>query len=257
MRRTVIVGNWKANKTIPETEEFLKELPVFSSKWVHEVVITPSFVNLETAARLMPPNVKVGAQDASKWESGEHCGEVTAAMLKAVGVSHCIVGHIERRAMGETNMDVNAKVKNCLAHDITPIFCVGETLDEYNNDMSRVVIEKQIKEGLDGIKDTTKIIIAYQPIWSIGTGHYAPGELANIICDFIRKTVQKMMGSPMAGNFPLLYAGGITASNAREYLECSEIDGLMVGPTSRTPSVLSEIVMTPFTVKKFSEEGTK
>ena len=253
MRRTLIVGNWKANKTIAETEAYLKELPQFSANWKHEVVITPSFVNLETASRHMPSNVKLGAQDLSQWPSGEHNGEVTATMLRAVGVQYCIVGHVERRQMGETNTAINAKVKNCLSSDITPIICVGETLEEYNSDMTRVVLEKQIRSCLDGVKDFGKIVVAYQPVWTIGTGYYAAGDLANIIADFIRKTVQKMTGNAMSSNFPILYGGGITASNAREYLETPEVDGLMVGPTSRTPQLLNEIVMTEFTIKKYAD----
>jgi triosephosphate isomerase len=253
MRRTVFVGNWKAHKTIPETEAYFKELIPLSATWKEEVIITPSFVNLDAARRCMPPNVKLGAQDASHVTSGAYCAEVTVAMLNAVGVKYAIVGHIERRAMGDDNLRINKKVMNCLNAGITPILCVGDTLIEYNNNQTREVIEKQIRECLEGVTDFSKIMVAYQPIWSIGTGFYAAGDLANIIADFIRKTVQKMTNNPMSANFPILYGGGITVNNAREYLEVPEIDGLMVGPTSLTPQSMHEIVTTKFKIKKYAE----
>lgn len=257
MRKTLYVGNWKANKTIPEVEEYFKELPKYVGGWEHEAVLMPSYVNLDCAARTKPEKVTLGAQDVSHWASGEHCGEVTASMLKAVGVKYCLAGHVERRAMGEDNLRVNQKIKNLLAAGITPIVCLGETLPEYKNDMTRVVIEKQIKECLDGILEIDKLVLAYQPAWTFGTGFFATasGDYINIIADFIRKTVVKMTGNPMAANFTILYGGGISVVNAPEYMSQPEIDGLMVGPTSQKPDVFSQIVTTKFKIKKHDPYG--
>lgn len=255
MRRTLFVGNWKANKTIPEVEEYFKELPKYVDKWQHEVVLMPSYVNLDCAARTKPEKVLLGAQDVSQWAGGEHCGEVSAAMLKAVGVKYCLAGHVERRAMGEDNLCINQKIKNLLAVGITPIVCFGETLPEYKNNFTREVVEKQIKECLDGILEVDKLVLAYQPAWTFGTGFFATasGDYINMISDFMRKTVVKMRGNPMAANFTILYGGGISVANAKEYLEQPEIDGLMVGPTSQKPEVFNQIVTTPFTIKKRAE----
>jgi triosephosphate isomerase len=242
----MFVGNWKAYKTVSETESFFKELPNYSTAWNNEVIITPSYVNLDCAARGMPKNVTLGAQDVSQFGEGAHCGEVTAAMLKAVGVRYCIVGHVERRTMGEDNLTINKKLKNLMAAGIVPMLCVGDTQQEYEDNKTREVIEKQIMECLDGVHDFENIVVSYQPIWSIGTGFDASESLTGIIADFIRKTVRKMTGNPMSANFPILYGGGITAANARSYLEIPDIDGLMVGGTSLRPGTFSEIVNTKF-----------
>jgi triosephosphate isomerase len=254
MRRTLFIGNWKAHNTVAEAEAFFKELPQYSGSWTHEVVLTPPFTCMETAQKMLPPNVILGAQDVSHYGIGHYCGEIPCALLKPFGVKFAIVGHVERRIMGEENSRINIKLKNCLAHDITPVLCVGDTMQEFQSNRTREVIEKQLKECLVGVSDLTKIVIAYQPIWSIGTGHYASSELCGMIAGAIRKAVQKIGGTPMAGNFPILFAGGITTGNAREYLEAPDIDGLMVGPTSLKPSTFSEIVTTKFEMQKHNQE---
>ncbi|KAI4454048.1 triosephosphate isomerase [Holotrichia oblita] len=222
-----------------------------AASWQSEVVITPTFLSLETASRKITPNVKLGAQDVSHLGMGAYCGEIPASLLKALGVKYCIVGHVERRGLGETNDRINLKVKNCLAYGIIPILCIGETLSEYEGDKTRVVIEKQLKECLVGVSGVENIVIAYQPIWSIGTGNQVPTEYIGIIADFIRKTVKKITGNALSANFTLLYGGGpITAQTAKMFLETPDIDGLMVGGTSLKPSSLSEIVNTKFQIKK-------
>lgn len=254
MRRTLFVGNWKAHFTVEEAENYFKDLPQYSGQWTHEVVLTPNFTLMQTAKHMLPPNVTLGAQDVSHYGIGPYCGEIPCALLKQFNVKYAIVGHVERRIMGEQNDRINAKVKNCLANGITPIICVGDTLIEYQANQTKDVIEKQLKECLVGVTDHTKIVVAYQPIWSIGTGFYAAPELCGIICNLIRKTVQKIGGSPMSGNFPILYAGGITVNNAREYLEAMDVDGLMVGPTAMKAQVFHDIVMTRFEMKKSNQE---
>jgi len=254
MRRTLFVGNWKAHFTVEEAENYFKELPQHSAKWVYETVLTPPYTLMQTAKAMLPPNVILGAQDVSHHGIGPYCGEIPCGLLKPFGVKYAIIGHVERRVMGETNERINTKIKNCLAHGITPILCVGDNLQEYQSDMTKKVIEKQLQECLAGVSDMTKIVVAYQPIWSIGTGFYASGELCRMIAGTIRQQVQRLGGSPMAANFPILYAGGITTENAQEYLETMDIDGLMVGPTSMKPEVFSRIVMTRFQLKKHNME---
>jgi len=250
MRRTLFVGNWKANKTIAETEEYFSQLPMYAAGWQSEVVITPSFLSLDMAARKITPNVKLGAQDVSHLGMGAYSGEIPAALLKSIGVKYCIVGHVERRAMGETNDRINLKVKNCIDHGIVPILCVGENLAEYESNKAHDVIERQLREGLVGVRDVENIVIAYQPSWSIGTGHQVPPEYVGIIAEFIRKAVKNFTGHATAVNFTLLYGGAISASNAQAFLETPDVDGLMVGGTSLKPSSLSEIVSTKFKIKK-------
>jgi len=254
MRRTLFVGNWKAHFTVPEAEQYFLDLPQYSGKWEHEVVLTPPFTLMQTAQRMLPPNVKLGAQDVSHQGIGHHCGEIPCGLLTPFGVKYAIVGHVERRVMGEQNDRINKKLKNCLANGITPILCVGEDLREYEANRTKEVIEKQLQECLVGVSDYTKIVVAYQPIWTIGTGFYASSELCCMIANTIRKAVQKLGGNAMAGNFPILYAGGITVMNARQYLETMDIDGLMVGPTSLQAKTFSDIVTTSFKAPKHNQE---
>jgi len=254
MRRTLFVGNWKAHNTIEEAEKYFLELPQHSSQWQHEVILTPPYTCLDLAKRMLPKNVTLGAQDVSHYGIGHYCGEIPCGLLKPLGVKYVIVGHAERRVMGEQNDRINIKLKNCLASGMTPILCVGDTLQEYESNQTKQVIEKQLQECLVGVSDYAKLVIAYQPIWSIGTGYYATSDFTGIVANLIRKTVQKIGGNPMAANFPLLFAGGVTVENAREYLEAQDIDGLMVGPTSLKPEIFGKIVMTTFEQKKYNQE---
>lgn len=254
MRRILFVGNWEAHCTVEETENYFRGLVQYSSQWQHEVIIAPPFTCLDAARKLLPPNVTLGAQDASHLGIGHNSGEIPCALLKPLGVKYAIVGHVKRRAMGEPNERINQKMKNCLANGITPIVCVGETLNEYEQNRTKEVIEKQISECLVGAGDYTKVVVAYQPLWALGTGFYAAGDFCAIIADLIRKTVQKLGGNPMAANFPILYGGSVTADNAREYLEAGDVDGLLVGPASTKAETFHKIVQTKFSIKKFNQE---
>ena len=252
MRRTMFVGSWKANKSLAEAKEFFKEFTGHASRFMHETVLCPAYVHMETAMGAMPSTVKLGAQDCSQFGNGPHTGEISASMLSGFGVKYCIVGHVERRAAGETDEDINKKVKQCLAAGISPIICVGDTLAEYDNNMTRVVLEKQMRDCLVGVTAFDKLVFCYMPIWSIGTGFYASGEYANIIGDFIRKTLQKLTGNPMSANIPILFGGQITATNVREYLECPECDGVMFAVAALKPMDFASIANTKFAVKKFA-----
>ena len=256
MRKTMFVARWKTYKTdVTEVRDFLKELPQFSAKFnpTHDVVLCPSFVHMETARAIMPTNVLLGAQDCSAHPSGPHTGDTSAAQLAALGVKYCIVGHVERRKDGETDQMINGKIKQCLASGISPIVCFGETLEEYDNDKTRIVIERQMRDCLTGVRDIQKLVFCYMPIWSIGTGFYTSGDYSNIIADFMRKTAVKLTGNPMAANCTILFGGQITASNAQEYLETPEVDGIMFAVSALRPRDFAEIIETKFSIKSLAK----
>ena len=254
MRKTLFVGNWKSTKNVAETEEYFRELPQYISKWKHDVVLMPSFICLDVARRFNLPDVKLGAQEISHLGTGACSGDIPASSLKSLGVKYCLVGHVDRRAMGESNDMINKKLHNCLAESIIPILCIGETLQEYENNRTREVIEKQLRECLVGVNNIENIVIAYQPIWSIGTGHVVNTEYIGLICEYIRKIVVSI-GNAVSAGFTLLYGGGpITSQTAKGFLEMPEVDGLMMTLASYKPSTLTEVVTTEFTIKRSALE---
>jgi len=252
MRRTMFVGSWKTYKTSKdEVAAYLKDLPQFSGYFnpTHEVILCPSFVHLDMIHNQLPANVRLGAQDCSEFGAGAHTGETTAGQLASLGVKYCIVGHVERRQAGETDQQINGKIKQCLEHNISPIVCFGETLVEYDNDQTRVVLERQMRDCFMGVRDLSKVVLCYMPIWSIGTGFYTTGEYGNIIANFMRKTAVKLTGNPMSANCPVLFGGQITTSNTQEYLETPEIDGVIFAISALEPKDFSEIITTKFSTK--------
>ncbi|MCL2756310.1 MAG: triose-phosphate isomerase [Firmicutes bacterium] len=249
-RRTIFVISHKANMpSLAEAKKYYQELMTPAASFMHEVIICPSFVHLETAMNMSPSTVRLGAQDCSQYSNGPFTGEVTASVLADLGVKYCIVGHMERRALGDTDQIINKKVKQLLASGITPVIVVGENLAEYNNNMTRVIIERQMMDILSGVKEWDRLIFCYQPAWSIGTGHYTSGEYTDLIVDFMRKTLQKISGLPAAGNIPVLYGGGVTLSNIKEYLECPQVDGIMSGLGTIKADMVAQIVGTKFTMR--------
>ena len=244
MRKVVFVGSWKAHKTRTEAEAYFKELPSVSPAFQHEVILCPGYVHMQMAGDMLPSNVQLGAQDVG--ESGNFTGEISAAMLASYKVKYCIVGHIERRKKGETDAVINSKIKSLLAAGISPILCIGDTLQEYDANQTRTALEKQLRDCLMGVSDLSKVILCYMPIWSIGTGFYASGEYASMIADFMRKTVQKVTGNPMSGNVTILFGGQITSTNIREYLETPGIDGVMFAVAALNVRTFGEIVTTNF-----------
>lgn len=254
-RRTIFVVSWKANMaTQTEAKKYWQDLLPLAANFMHEVIVCPSYVFMESAKDMIPSSVRLGAQDCSQHSNGPYTAETTASVLKDFGVKYCIVGHMERRILGDTCQIVNKKIKQCLANGITPIIVVGEDIHEYNNNMTRVVIEKQMQEALSGIKDYDKLVFCYQPAWSIGTGHYTSGEYTDIIVDFMRKTIQKISGMPAAGLVPILYGGGVTLSNAREYLECPQVDGIMSGLGTTKAETVAALVNTKFKMKNLPNQ---
>lgn len=239
MRKKIIAGNWKMNYCVNKAEDFVSEIKDAINTDEVDVVICPNFVSLDRLSDLLDgTNIKLGAQNVHTEDKGAYTGETSVNMLAAVGVQYCIVGHSERRQyFAETNQVVNLKAKKLLEKDINPIVCVGETLEEREANTMFDVVEKQVRESLDGIEEAQmkrNVVIAYEPIWAIGTGKTATAEQANEMCRFIREVVSKMYNESVAQAVRIQYGGSVKPANANEILNMSDIDGALVGGASLT-----------------------
>ena len=239
MRKKIIAGNWKMNYCVNKAEDFVSEIKDAINTDEVDVVICPNFVSLDRISNLLDgTKIKLGAQNVHTEDKGAYTGETSVNMLAAVGVEYCIVGHSERRQyFAETNQIVNLKAKKLLEKDINPIVCVGETLEEREANTMFDVVEKQVRESLEGIEEAQmkrNVVIAYEPIWAIGTGKTATAEQANEMCKFIREVVAKMYNDSVAEALRIQYGGSVKPSNANEILNMSDIDGALVGGASLT-----------------------
>jgi triosephosphate isomerase len=235
-RRPVIAGNWKMNKTIDETKALIEELKPLVADAEAEVVFCPPFVNLAEAVKLTEgTNIGIGAQNMHQAEKGAFTGEVSGEMLKAIGVTYVVLGHSERREYyAETDAGVNEKTIKALALGLTPIVCCGETLEEREAGNAEAKVVGQIQAGLKDIDDITKVIIAYEPIWAIGTGKTASKEEADEACGWVRKTIADMYGQDAADAVRVQYGGSVKPANAAELMAMDNIDGALVGGASLT-----------------------
>lgn len=245
MRRKVIAGNWKMNKTPAETLEFLKEFPELVKDVQSEVILCVPFVDLATAIEnAKGTSVKIGAQNLHFKESGAYTGEISPKMLKEIGTEYVIIGHSERRQyFNETNETVNLKIKAALNVELKPIVCVGETLEQRESGITKDFVTTQVREALHeiSVEDLKKIIIAYEPIWAIGTGKTASSEDANEVCKWIRDELRNLYGEA-ADEVIIQYGGSVKSSNAKELFGMSDIDGGLVGGASLEPVEFSKIV---------------
>ena len=243
MRRKVIAGNWKMNKLPNEAIDFVNQLAPLVKNSQNEVIICVPFTDLfYTLLTVQETNIHVGAQNMHWEESGAYTGEVSASMLKSINVEYVIIGHSERRQyFNETDETVNLKVKSALAKGLKPIVCVGETLEQREAGKTIEVITSQTAKALKGLslKDLDNTIIAYEPIWAIGTGKTATSEDANESIKEIRKEVLKDFGTD---DITILYGGSVKADNARELFTTSDIDGGLVGGASLDAQTFSKIV---------------
>ena len=248
MRKPVIAGNWKMFKMLGEAVDTALELKPLVSNANHcEVLIAPVFVHLKTVAdRLEGSNIRVAAQDcAAEPKQSANTGEVSAEMLKDAGCSHVIIGHSERRQFyGETNESVNRKTRSALAAGMTAIVCVGETLGQRESGELFNVIAEQVREGLGGLttSDLERIIIAYEPVWAIGTGKTATPEQAQEMHGFIRRKVSEIQGQAVADNVRILYGGSVKPDNIAELMSQHDIDGALVGGASLDAAGFAKIV---------------
>lgn len=244
MRKKIIAGNWKMNYTTLEAENFINEIKDRVNTDEVDVVLCPNFVSLETVSNLIDEtNIKLGAQNVYVEDKGAYTGETSADMLLSVNVKYCIIGHSERRSLfNETNEFINKKAIKLLEKDINPIICVGETLEERESGKEFEIVEKQVKECLKDIpEDRVKrnVVIAYEPIWAIGTGKTATSDQAEQMCKFIRDVVAKMYKETVAQNVRIQYGGSVKPSNASEILNMENIDGALVGGASLTNDFVS------------------
>lgn len=248
MARTYIAaGNWKLNKTIAETEEFTKQLVDFLSKKDKycEVIISPVSVSLQTAANALG-STKVGlsAQNCYSQNSGAFTGELSPAFAKDVGCSHIILGHSERRTIfKETDKDICAKVKAVIEEGLIPIFCIGETLEEREGGQVEKVLDTQITYGLEGVDfKADEFIIAYEPVWAIGTGKVASEQDAQDAHAFIRKLLVERYGADVANKVRILYGGSVKPDNVAGLIAQPDIDGALIGGASLKIDSFSQII---------------
>ncbi|MGL5357491.1 MAG: triose-phosphate isomerase [Metamycoplasmataceae bacterium] len=236
MRKIIIVGNWKMNKNQKETKEFFDEIKkiAFSLKENLIAGIAVPSINIQEAIKEAPEYLKIVSQDISNKENGAYTGDISANMLNSYQIKYSIIGHSERRQyQHETDAIVNEKAKIALKHGITPIICVGETESEYENKLSKEIIKKQLTKGLEGL-DLSKIIIAYEPIWAIGTGKTATIEYAQEMCEFIRS-----LTSPQT---IIQYGGSVSPETINDLISQKDIDGALVGGASLLPNSFASLI---------------
>jgi triosephosphate isomerase len=243
MRKPFVAGNWKMNKTVDQASVLVQELlPGLQAVPEVESVLCPPLTSLMVlSAQLANTGVGLGAQNLHWEASGAYTGEVSPSMVKEF-CNYVIIGHSERRAyFAETDETVNKKLKAALAAGLTPIVCIGESLEEYEAGQTGEVVKRQVLQGLKEIDSAiaSQIVVAYEPIWAIGTGKAATSEGANAVHrDFIRPVLASLFGSAIAQNMRILYGGSVTAANAAEYFKTSDIDGALVGGASLKPDFL-------------------
>ncbi|MDK2827326.1 MAG: triosephosphate isomerase [Clostridium butyricum] len=246
MRKAIIAGNWKMNKTVDEAVKMVEELKPLVKDATCDVVVCPTFVCLDAVQKAVAgSNIKVAAQNMHFEESGAFTGEVAPGMLEAMGIDYVVLGHSERREyFNETDEALNKKVKAAFAHNITPILCCGETLEQRENGTTNAVVGAQIKADLEGLsKDLAeKVVIAYEPIWAIGTGKTATDEQANETIKAIRGIVAEMFGSEVADKVRIQYGGSVKPGTIKAQMEQSDIDGALVGGASLAAADFAAIV---------------
>ncbi|MDE6181910.1 MAG: triose-phosphate isomerase [Eubacteriales bacterium] len=236
MRKKIIAGNWKMNKNHNEAVELINSLKSGIDTDTSDVVVCVPFVDLMAVSEAIKgTKINLGAQNMHFEESGAYTGEISPAMLKELGVKYVIIGHSERRAyFAETDEIVNKKVKKALEHNLVPILCVGESLEERELNITIELVRIQIKKAFAGIsaEDAKKVVIAYEPIWAIGTGKVATKEQAQEVCAEIRKVISEIYDKSISEEIRIQYGGSVTGDSANELFNMPDIDGGLVGGAS-------------------------
>jgi triosephosphate isomerase len=246
-RKKLLAANWKMYKTPDQTREFLREfLPLVANHERDEIVVYPSYTNLHAAVESAKGSlVAIGAQNVHWEKEGAYTGEVSVSMLLAVGCTHVIIGHSERRQyFGETDDTVNLRLKAALEAGLIPIVCVGEVLEEREAGLTEDVLRRQCARAFHKIstKKAVKMVVAYEPVWAIGTGKTATPQLASEAHSLIRREAGKTFGQGFADNLRILYGGSVKPENAKALMAEEEIDGALVGGASLDPKSFSAIV---------------
>ncbi len=246
-RKYLMAGNWKMHKTVKEAQAYVETfLPLVKEETEREIMLAPSFTALYALADLLKDtNVVLGAQNCHWEDEGAFTGEVSPKMLAELGVTYVIIGHSERRHIfGETDEVIRGKIEAALRHGLRPIMCVGETLDERVAGDTMVVLERQLREGLKGFSaaDLKNLVLAYEPVWAIGTGKTATPEIAQEAHAFCRKILSDMFGDDFAQSIRILYGGSVKPENVVGLMAQTDIDGALVGGASLSPESFSRIV---------------
>lgn len=246
MRKPIIAGNWKMNKTVTETIELLKEIKSFDlSKDVEKVVVVPFTSAYSAVKELEGTDINVGCQNMYFEESGAFTGEISPIMLKDLGIKHVILGHSERREIfNESDELINKKVISSLKYDICPILCCGETLEERESNKQEEIVKNQLTKNLKDvvIEDLEKVVIAYEPIWAIGTGKTASSDDAEEMCKFIRNLLTDLYDETSASKVRIQYGGSVKPDNVKDIMSKENIDGALVGGASLIASSYADLV---------------
>jgi len=247
MRKPLMAGNWKMNKTVSEAVDFANSLKLaLRDAQDVDAVICPAFVALSEVSKILDgSSAELGAQNMYMQESGAYTGEISPLMLKELGCKYVIIGHSERREyFGENNKLVNDKIKLALKYQLRPILCVGETLSEYQNSQTIDIVKIEIREGLAGIDEEqmSQVAIAYEPIWAIGTGKTATPDDANRVHKIIRKIISEMFDAKTGEKTRIQYGGSVKPDNISALMEKSDIDGALVGGASLSAESFIRII---------------
>jgi triosephosphate isomerase len=254
-RKPIFAANWKMNKGASETEDFVKSFlsKIQGQNFPCEMVLAPPFVSLSKLANLLHTAtagqnahaIQIAAQNCSQFDSGAYTGEVSVLMLREFFVHFVILGHSERRAIfGETDAVINAKMKKAREANLKPIFCIGETLAEREGGMLETILRGQVTEGLKGFteKDMAETVIAYEPVWAIGTGVVATTQQAQEAHVFVRSLIADLYGADAAARIRIQYGGSVKPNNAAELMACPDIDGALIGGAALEPQSFFEII---------------
>ncbi|SFQ09570.1 triose-phosphate isomerase [Salibacterium halotolerans] len=247
MRKPIIAGNWKMNKTHEEAVSFIEEIKgnVPSSSEVETVVCAPALFLKEMNDKAEGSDVHVGAQTMHFEESGAFTGEISPAALKDLGITYSIIGHSERREMfNETDKSVNQKVHAAFEYGITPIMCCGESLEQRENNETEQVVREQVTKGFEGIsaEKASDVVVAYEPIWAIGTGKSSSAEDADETCGTVRKVLAELYDQDTAEKVRIQYGGSVKPENIDGYMAKEHIDGALVGGASLKPDAFLKLV---------------
>lgn len=252
-RKPIFAANWKMNKGASETEDFVKSFitKIQGQNLACEIVIAPPFISLPKLAETLhstgqnAQSIQIAAQNCSQFDSGAYTGEISVMMLREFFVHYVILGHSERRSIyGETDEIINAKMLKAREANLKPIFCIGETLAEREGGQLEAVLRRQVTEGLKGLtdKDMAETVIAYEPVWAIGTGVTATSQQAQDAHAFVRSLVSELYGADTAARIRIQYGGSVKPGNAAELMACPDIDGALIGGAALEPQSFMEII---------------
>lgn len=248
MRRKLLLGNWKMNKTVSEAKKFAlnaKNLGKLAKQNKVDMGICVPYIDLAPVKKILKNSLIVGAENCHELDHGAYTGEVSIPMLLDLGITWCIIGHSERRTYyNETSEACNKKILALLKNNMVPVYCCGESLETYEEGKTKEFVKEQIIKGFKDVskEDAIKVVIAYEPIWSIGTGKNASKEIAEDVCKFIRKIIKDLYDTKTSNKVRILYGGSVKPNNIKEYLYCDNIDGALVGGASLDVNSYKELL---------------